>query len=211
MTSLTFEPRVPVFDANICVGDKFREVFPCRNREELLAEMDAFGVQRAVIYHGHGETISPTVGNERLEDWLGDDGRLFPQWMIMPIEASIAQVKALQAQRRVTSVRLFDTHPAGLPFRPWAYDALLSWLSEARIPLWIPLPEANADELVTTLQTYPELVTVLVGAHYAHALWVRPLLRTLPHAYLELSRYEPIGDVEALRDEYGAQRLVYGS
>jgi len=73
------------------------------------------------------------------------------------------------------------------------------------------LPDADADELVTTLRAYPDLVTVLVGAHHTHALWVRPILSALPKAYLELSRYEPIGEVEALRDEFGAERLVYGS
>jgi len=211
MPTLSFKPRVPVFDANIRVGDTPDTPSPCRSRAELLAEMDFHGVQRAVIYHAHTEATSPIAGNERLEQWLGDDGRLVPQWSVLPTAESLAQVEALYAQGRVRCVRLHDTRPAGLPFRCWAYAGLLSWLSEAGIPAWIPLPDADADALVTTLQAYPRLVTVLVGAHYTHALWVRPLLRALPTAYLELSRYEPIGELEALRDEFGARRLVYGS
>ena len=108
-------------------------------------------------------------------------------------------------------MRLFDTGQRDLPFRPWAYDTLLSWLSQERIPVWILLPDADADALVTTLQAYPSLVTVLVGAHYVHALWLRPMLTALPNTYLELSRYEPICEIEALRDEFGAERLIYGS
>jgi len=73
------------------------------------------------------------------------------------------------------------------------------------------LPESNLDELVTTLQQFPDLVTVIVGAHYMHALWIRPLLQALPNAHLELSRYETIGDVEALCGEFGATRFLYGS
>jgi len=42
-------------------------------------------------------------------------------------------------------------------------------------------------------------------------MWVRPMLRALPNAYLELSRYEPLGEIEALRTEFGAERLLYGS
>ncbi|MGE5603277.1 MAG: hypothetical protein ACM30E_09515, partial [Nitrososphaerales archaeon] len=99
----------------------------------------------------------------------------------------------------------------GLPFRPWAYGELLAWLSERRLPVWIPLPGSDADELVTTLTAYPDLVTVLVGAHYVHHMQVRPLLKSLPGAYLELSRYEPLGEVEVLAGEFGAGRLVYGS
>ena len=211
MTSLTFRPRVPVFDANVRVGDLSDQPAPCRDRAALLAEMDRHGVQQAVIYHALTEEVSPVEGNLLLEAWLGDDDRLVPQWSVLPTAASLAQVQALHGQRRVSSVRLHDTRAAGLPFRPWAYDPLLAWLNAQRIPVWIPLPSADADELVTTLQGHPDLVTVLVGAHYAHHLQVRPLLTRLPNANLELSRYEPIGEIEALRDEFGAQRLVYGS
>ena len=65
--------------------------------------------------------------------------------------------------------------------------------------------------MVTTLEGYPDLPTVLVGAHYVHHLQVRPLLKRLPNSHLELSRYEPLGEIEALCDEFGASRLVYGS
>jgi hypothetical protein len=181
--------------------------------------MDRHGVERAVIHHALTEEISPVEGNLLLESWLGvgarDVGksgdRLVPQWSVLPTAASLAQLQVLHAQSRVSSVRLHDTRSAGLPFRPWAYDCLLEWLSTQRIPAWIPLPGADADELVTTLHNHPDLVTVLVGAHYVHHLQVRPLLTRLPNAYLELSRYEPIGEIEALCHEFGASRLVYGS
>ncbi len=219
MTSLTFRPRVRVFDANVRVGDLSGQPAPCRDRAALLAEMDRHGVERAIIYHALTEEISPVEGNPLLEAWLGADARkngayydrLVPQWSVLPTAASLAQVQALHGERRVSSVRLHDTRVAGLPFRPWAYNPLLGWLSAQRIPVWIPLPGADADELVTTLQGHPDLVTVLVGAHYVHHLQVRPLLTCLPNAYLELSRYEPIGEIEALTDEFGAGRLVYGS
>ncbi len=181
--------------------------------------MDRHGVERAVIYHALTEEVSPVEGNVLLESWLemdalkngACDARLVPQWSVLPTAASLAQLQALHRQGRVTSVRLHDTRMAGLPFRPWAYDPLLAWLDAQHIPVWIPLPSADADELVTTLQGHPDLVTVLVGAHYVHHLQVRPLLARLPNAHLELSRYEPIGEIEALRDEFGASRLIYGS
>ena len=205
-----FRPRVPVFDANVRVGDLHYAPSPCRNRAQLLAEMDRHGVEKALIYHAQTEEVSPIDGNGFLEEWL-EDSRLFPQWSIMPTPDSLAQVQALHEQGRVHNVRLHNSRSVGLPFRPWACAPMLSWLSENRIPLWIPLPDADADELAVTLSAFPELVTVLVGAHYTHALWVRPLMTTLPNAYLELSRIEPLGEVEALCSEYGAERFVYGS
>ena len=211
MSTLTFRPRVPVFDANVRVGDSHDAPAPFRDRAGLFAEMDRHGVARAVVYHAQTEEISPLEGNQFLEEWLDAEGRLLPQWSIMPGTATVAQIQAFDDVGRVTSVRLHNTRSAGLPFRPWAYDELLSWLSARQIPLWIPLPDHDADELVTTLQGHPDLVTVLVGAHYVHHLQLRPLLHRLPNAHLELSRYEPLGEVEALRDEFGAHRLLYGS
>ena len=48
MTSLNFKSRVPVFDANVRVGDLLDEPAPYRDREGLLAEMDRHGVEQAV-------------------------------------------------------------------------------------------------------------------------------------------------------------------
>lgn len=211
MNSISFTPRVPVFDANVRVGDRYDEPAPFRDRAALLIEMDRHGVQRALIYHALTEVNSPSEGNQLLEDWLGPDDRLVPQWSIMPTAESLAQIEHLHNQGRVTAVRLHETSSIGLPFRPWAHGTMLAWLTEKQIPLWIPLPDFNVDELVATLQAYPDLVTVIVGAHYTHALWLRPLLQALPNAHLELSRYETIGDVEALCAEFGANRLLYGS
>ncbi len=211
MSSLSFSPRVPVIDANVCVGNHHTGPSPCQSPAQLLAEMDFHGVRRAVIYHAQGEQISPTDGNTYLEDWLDGAGRLIPQWTVAPVETSMEQIAELHSQGRVQSTRLHDCQSAGLPFLPWGYDRLLSFLTEARIPLWIPLMDVEADHLVTTLKAYPELHTVLVGAHYTHALVVRSLLEASPRAVLELSRYEPIGEVEALVNQFGADRFVYGS
>ena len=211
MSTLNFSPRVPVIDANVCVGNHHTGPSPCQSPAQLLGEMDFHGVGRAVIYHAQGEQISPTDGNLYLEDWLDGDGRLIPQWSVAPVETSMKQIADLHGRGRVRSARLHDCQSAGLPFLPWGYDELLSFLSEAGIPLWIPLMDVETDHLVTTLKAYPDLRTVLIGAHYTHALVVRGLLEASPNALLELSRYEPIGEVEALVDRFGADRFIYGS
>ncbi|MBM3265424.1 MAG: amidohydrolase family protein [candidate division Zixibacteria bacterium] len=210
MSTLHFAPRVPVIDANVCVGDAHTGPSPCRNRQQLFDEMDFHGIERAVVYHIQTEEISPVDGNHQLEDWLDDD-RLIPQWSVLPTDDSIEQIQRLYREKRVSSLRLHHTRPAGLPFCTWGYDVLLDWLSDTGIPLWIPLTENDPTELVTTLREFPGVRVVFVGAHYTHALLVRPLLKTLPDAFLELSRYEPIGEIEALAARFGAHRLIYGS
>ena len=211
MSELSFKAKVPVFDANVRVGDRRDEPSPSRTRADLLQEMDRHGVDRALIYHAQGELLSPIDGNRFVQDWLGDDGRLEAQWIMMPTADSMAQIKAAHSEGKVRSVRLHNARNYGLPFRTWAYEEMLSWLTEVNIPLWIPLPDMDADELITTLQAFPDLVTVHVGAHYSHHLLLRPLLKLLPNAYVETSRYESSGGFDGLVESFGARRLVYGS
>ena len=88
---------------------------------------------------------------------------------------------------------------------------LLEWLHAEHIPLWVSLADTPAVEIRDTLRRFPDLVTILLGAHYSHYLVVGPLLRQLPNAHLELSRYEGLGKLQQLIKEFGIRRLVYGS
>ena len=69
MVSLNFRASVPVFDANVGVGHRHDRPSPFNNPDELLEEMHRHGVERAVIYHVHGESISSVEGNEFLVKW----------------------------------------------------------------------------------------------------------------------------------------------
>ena len=210
--ALRFQPRVPVFDANVCLGHPHNQVSAAPDADALLAVMDRHGAQRAVVYHGHAQTISAIEGNEMLlaaiEGW---EPRLIPQCMALPTDASLAQLRSFHARGLLRSVRLHDLTGLDVPLADWVYGPLLAWLSEQRLPLWVPLPEIDTGQLVALLRGHPDLRVVLVGAHYRHSLLVRPLLRVLPQAFLELSRDENLGDVESLCAEFGAERLLYGS
>ena len=75
---------------------------------------------------------------------------------------------------------------------------------------WTARISTPITEVMDILRAFPDLVTVLLGAHYVHSYYVRPLLK-LPNTYLELSRYEVLRELEALVNEFGAERLLYGS
>ncbi len=211
MNSLNFQPRVPVFDANIGVGHRHNRPAPFEAAAGLGKEMQRLGVERALIYHVQGESISPLDANQALESWADAEGRFSLQYVAGPGTRSLYQLQALHAAGKLHSVRLNNTDTPRNPFAEWLYGDLLEWLSAERIPLWVSLADSVTTEVITALKPFPDLVCVLVGAHYTHALFVRPLLQNLPNAYLELSRYEVLGEVEALADEFGHERLVYGS
>ena len=209
--SLRFRARIPVFDANVGVGHRHDRPAPFEDGAGLLAEMERHGVARAVIYHVQGEQISPIDGNEALEAWLGERGTFEPQWVLGADAESLSQLQDLRRNGRVRSVRLHDTISARVPFVDWVYGDALAWLSAEGIPLWISLADNVTTEVVEVLRAFPDLDVVLLGAHYTHFAVVKGILRKLPRSRLELSRYEVLGQVEALKEEFGVERLLYGS
>ena len=211
MGGLGFRARVPVIDANVGVGNQRDDINPVQTADELLEEMDRHGVSRAIVYHRMGEARSATEGNERLEDFIGGREDLAPQWVVDSWPDSLQQARDYHAAGRVTSLRIHDTTTAGVPLTDWIYGDLLSWASSERIPLWVSMADNNIPSLIALLQSFPELDTVLVGAHQMHASSVRPALRALPRARLELSRYETMAQIEPIKEEFGIERLIYGS
>ncbi len=209
MTALDFRARVPVFDANIGVGHCHDRPSPFADVAGLRAEMQRHGVERGLIYHLQGEAISAIEGNEALRAWQGDG--LVPQWVAGPSADSLAQLSALRATGEVRSVRLHNTQAGRVPFADWIYGELLAWLAAERIPLWLSLADTPVAEIMGTLRRFPDVQVVLLGAHYVDSLALRPLLRALPQAALELSRFENLGGIEALIGEFGVERFLYGS
>ena len=209
MTSLRFTTRVPVFDSNIGVGHRHDRPSPVQNTEGLLEEMHRHGIERALIYHVQGESISGIDGNEALTTW--DHESLTFQWVAGATSDSLLQLQEFHSSDKVNTIRLHNTVDCHSPFVDWVYGDLLSWLENENIPLWISLSDTPVVEIMTTLQPFSKLRTVLLGAHYSHSSVIVPILRALPNSYLELSRYENLGAIESLITEFGAGRFLYGS
>ena len=219
---LSFRAQVHVVDANIGVGHIHDRPAPFDTPDELLAEMHRHGVERAVIHHQHGEKLSPVTGNELLHAWLENRAGVFiPQWMAGPESDSLDQLQQLRASGQLTNVRIHDSGASGVAFLDWVYAEVLEWLQQERIPVWISLAETwdptwmnrvvtPVAEIMDVLRAFPQIVAVLVGAHYTHSHYVRPFLKR-PNTYIELSRYEVLRDLEALVEEFGAERFLYGS
>lgn len=211
MNSLTFQPLVPVFDANIGVGHRHDRIAPFTDSSQLLEEMSRHGVAKALVYHVQGETRGVLKANETLFSWVENQPSLYPQWMITPSIDCLKQLEQLHSENQVSSVRLSNSIECKLPFVEWLYNDLLVWLSEKKIPLWISLADTSPVEIMETLSHFPDLVSVLVGAHYSHSPLIRPFLQRLPNSYIELSRFESLGKVTELKTEFGTKRFIYGS
>ncbi|MBT3344934.1 MAG: hypothetical protein HN712_22210 [Gemmatimonadetes bacterium] len=212
MSELSFRCESRALDANVGVGHRHDDPSPLGDAAALLAEMDRHGVDTALVNHRQGEMISAMDGNDALHEWIAaGHGRLLPAWMASMVPESLSQLQALHADGKVQAVRLHDTSSTSTPLTCWIYGDLLAWLQQEDLPLWISLADNDTVELADTLSQFRDLRVVLVGAHYSHACYIPQLLRHLPRACLELSRYETPNAIEDLVTQFGAQRLLYGS
>lgn len=208
--SLSFKADVPVFDANVGIGHLVDDPCPFEKPAQLLKEMQRHGVDRALLYHRLGEKISAFEGNELMMKWTEEGGPFTFQWVASPDKHTFKQLQELHGNGKVTSLRLHAIQHY-VPFIDWIYADLLEWIQAEQIPLWISLPDTPTTELIPILKTFPKLKVVFVGAHYVDAMLVRPLLKNMVGSYLELSRYEVLGELEDLKEEFGVERFLYGS
>ena len=64
-------PTISYFDCNVSIGAPKQGVYrPCTTVEELIAEMDWVGVDRALVHHTLMRDQSPVVGNRVLVETI---------------------------------------------------------------------------------------------------------------------------------------------
>jgi len=202
-----------IFDCNCSFGPDVKPAFRyARNPEELLAEMDFCGIDRALVYHAGQRSASPTVHNPRLLGQVADHGRLEGTWTILPPQT--AEQPAAQpllqdmTDRGIRALRAFpDEHRYRLDGR--TFGDLLDALAQRRIPLLVKL---NASSLGELMSEFPRLTAVAVnqGPHSLER-YLRPLVETYSNLHIETSCYMVEGLIEEFCERYGPRRLLFGS
>lgn len=208
--SAPFRPSVPVFDGNACLGRRHdRRVEPA-TPEGLLAIMDRFGIERALVYHPHAANYSTAEGNRLLMELLQGKPRLVPQWVVNAVLDDPNTLGPQMIAAGVRSVRLCPKTNLYL-FTRWMVGHWLEWLQANNLALWLPAEDAESRDVYETLSHFPALPVVLVGATYGQLSTVLPLMRALPNLHLDLSRWDVYEGPRRVCDEFGIGRMLYGS
>lgn len=213
--------RFEFFDANARIGS-----VPNHNprhsttADELLREMDLFGVAEAVVWHSWGNRWDIALGNAELVKQLkGHRDRLHPAFVVMHEHTgqmvSGPQLTAQLQDAGVRMVRLFfSIWGSSQDYMPWAYETLFGALEQVRMPLmleWENHPPTWND-LAAICGTYPALPVILTNAKLTQ--WERdwyPLLAKFPNLYIEAAGYQGWRGLEGLCRQFGPQRIIFGS
>ncbi|MDP6821852.1 MAG: amidohydrolase family protein [Dehalococcoidia bacterium] len=217
---LDFRSDVPVFDANVALGRRHDRRVPAETPGDLLAEMDRFGIDRALVYCQHAVTFDAVEGNRMLLEMIaGHRERLVPQFVFNPAYDDLPAFVKSTEDAGVRSVRMAPTQHK-YPLRSWVAGDFIAWaaglerpreLPQQPTPIWISAFDVDPSQLADMLETVPALTVVLCEPHYTHIPWIIPLLRSRSNLRVEISR-AVIGDaIPRLIEAAGHSRVLHGS
>ncbi|NNM87743.1 MAG: amidohydrolase family protein [Phycisphaerae bacterium] len=216
------------FDARCKVGRNVKTgVGPLspHTAEDLLAEMDHFGVAEAMVLDCLSVECSPWHGNPRTIEAAGISARLHPAWVVIPPgtdeQPDPDQLIALMQQKKVGAVYLFPRQYR-FPLASWSIDEVLEPLASLQVPVFISYDEVGPDgrggdqtdwdEVVSLCRRMPSLPVIVTELRIRRSQrTVYRALEACANLHLELSGYWLHRGIEYLTRRWGSERLLFGS
>jgi predicted TIM-barrel fold metal-dependent hydrolase len=204
------------------------------NAEDLLTEMDYFGINEALIAHA-GTSIRMQYMhdvNHQLANWVDEgEGRLHACW-VWPVTQRataphpLAAVKAM-VEQGVKAVRLLPDRSHPNLVDSWVCGGTLGALEAHRIPVFlertdlastwgldygidVPRRGFSVESIHTICQNHPSLpiVAMWLGGHPDVVL---PLLESCPNLHLDFPCLPDHKHFDLYLQVADAERLLYGS
>lgn len=186
-----------------------------RDGRELLEELNFCGISQAVISHHAMIDVDPGYGNRlAAEEAAESGGRLLPSWAIAPpvTEPEYAPAALFPAMQSA-GVKLLRAYPARNRYilGGVAMEPLLSEMVSLRIPFYLS-PSEGWEPVYQVLQEYPRLTVILTNyGLWSHARFTFPLFRAYPNFYMETGDMQTAGEIRAICEQFGPERLLFGS
>lgn len=198
-----------VFDANVRVGHSGVHGQLALNPPELVAEMDRFGIERALVAHFAAEEYDAAEGNGALAEAVAcAPERFVAAWAALPDAASVAAL----ARRNPKAVRLsFGALQHNFSPSRWCSSELFEYLEASSTLALIERRSIEWDVLDAVLTGFPRLNVLLLETGYRADRYLRPLLRRHKNLYFESSTLAAYRQLETFVDDCGPDRLVFGS
>ena len=216
-----------VFDAGCIVGRHLKlQEGGLHTADELLAEMDHYGIAEALVLDCLSREFHPADGNARILEAVKLSPRLRPAWAALPHGAPDEQPDPesfLNDMRRHKAGALFLL-PRQYAFTldDWCVDALLEPLADARVPVFInyseigrgytPQDMTDWSAVVELCRRWPTLPVIVAEARMRHTQRLAyKAFDACDNLHIELSCYWLHRGIEYVTERWGADRLIFGS
>ena len=209
--------EIMFFDANCRIGSFFNGGPCAENTAALLKEMDYYGVDRALVRHINLDK-GAIVTNQSLAHFLKEDtaARLTGVWCILPSQCGeipepdefFRQMK----ENRIGALTLSPFEHHYIPCR-MTLGKIMDAAAERRIPVLLNAFAAKWQNLYDFMAEFPRNTFIYQesGGKWGSDRNIRPLLENYENFYFETAGYWVPEGIRDLADQYGAERILYGS
>jgi predicted TIM-barrel fold metal-dependent hydrolase len=215
-----------LFDAHVTVGRHLKlRKNGLHTAEDLLAEMDHYGIAEALVVDSLSRENHPKDGNRRILEVTKSSPRLHRGWSAMPSGIKSEQLPPYDFVNEMTrqQVGALFLYPNQYFFNlsDWSIDALLEPIAASKVPVFINPVESNGkggsdatdwDGVVALCKRWPSIPVIISENRIRRSQ--RLLYKALdacPNLHLELSAYWLHRGIEYITERWGAKRLLFGS
>lgn len=213
------------FDVNAMIGPVFApRLGNAPGAEELLADMDLYGIQQALVFHGLAYEYHGMTGNRELMDLLAGQPRLKTAWIVGLHQAGQypppGELVAELLDSGAVAARFFWGGVLAETSYPDydAHAALWGELEQHRVPTVVTFDEAptitgaQIGQLAEMLRSFPDLPVILSFARVAKDFAVLyDKLERYPNLHVDTTGLMLDLMIEDIVERVGARRLVFGS
>lgn len=205
------------FDCNVTIG-KRAQIYEGSvwKKEDILAEMQRIGVDKALVSHAYAREYDAKTGNELLLQEISGCPQLVPAFVVMPHHTGefLSPDLLLESMKKnnVRAVKMFPSatdHNYSL--EDWCCGHLLHMLEKHKIPLFLGLDQTDFQQVHNLCCKYPMLPVVLTGVTYRIDRNLYPLMALHNNLYIESIGYKAHCGIEQLSSKFSSKRILFGS
>jgi predicted TIM-barrel fold metal-dependent hydrolase len=208
------EPAPRLLDVAASLGRHPAHDVGAGTPEALLAGLDHYGIDAAVVTHSLATHHDPAAGNERLLAEVGAEPRLHACWTVLPPTCGeLPDGPALVAQARAAGVAMLTARPLSHGYDLGGPDLapLLDAAAQHGLPVLVDTGETDWGAVERVAAAHPRLWLVLSDVGYRELRRLCGFLERHQRVLVSTANLSGHLTLEYLVERFGAHRLVFGT
>jgi predicted TIM-barrel fold metal-dependent hydrolase len=181
---------------------------------QLLAMMDRFGIEQAVVTHTQSWLYAPALGNAQVTALVQDQPRLRACWVLLPDTCAETEPAAdFVSSALCTGVAAVRAYPRDHGYRLDGADAapLLHALAAAGLPLIVNADQLNWERIEIIAARHPSLELVVTRTNYRSLREIAGVLGRRSRVRVTLAGLLSHCGLEWIVRQFGPARVVFGT
>jgi hypothetical protein len=209
---------ISLFNVNGSIGRGAYETPDYPAAVDFIKHLDYLDIDRSLVWHVQARDLNPAIGNKQLLKEISEAGaekRLIPAFVVTPAcyfeHGTIEFLRESFASGRVKALRIM---PEISRFPVRQIERVLAQLAEFKPLLLWDCGTFTDDNDIRDIEylagKMPEINFALTQKMWPGFGSILDLMWRCPNVYVDISWIHMRNTIELLRDEFGAERILFG-